>query len=90
MESEAVRRLATTLLQATVMLTIVRRKSDIPGERHKLFAKYVDVVFEREKTKIDLISQYEELRRLHETVGYRLHEAIGRGDDGPVPGRTLS
>jgi len=86
MESEAVRRLATTLLQATVMLTIVRRKSDIPGERHKLFAKYVDVVFEREKTKIELISLYErELRRLHETVGYRLHEAIGRGDNGPVP-----
>jgi len=74
MESEAVKRLATTLLQATVMLTIVRRKSDIPGERHKLFAKYVDVVFEREKTKIELISLYErELRRLHETVGYRLH-----------------
>jgi len=86
MESEAVKRLATTLLQATVMLTIVRRKSDIPGERHKLFAKYVDVVFEREKAKVDVIAQYErELRRLHETVGYRLHEAIGRGDDGRVP-----
>ena len=86
MESEAVRRLATTLLQTTVMLTIVRRKSDIPGERHKLFAKYVDVVFEREKAKIEIISLYErELRRLHEMVGYRLHEAIGRGDEGPVP-----
>jgi hypothetical protein len=86
MESDAVRRLATTPLQATVMLTIVRRKSDIPGERHKLFAKYVDVVFEREKAKVELISQYErELRRLHETVGYRLHEAIGRGDSGRVP-----
>ena len=86
MESEAVKRLATTLLQATVMLTIVRRKSDIPEERHKLFEKYVEVVFQREKGKNELVSRYEsELRHLHELVGYRLHEAVGRGDDGKIP-----
>jgi hypothetical protein len=86
MTSDAVRNLATTLLQATVMLTIVRRKSDIPEERHRLFEKYVDVVFQREKAKNELVSRYDsELRRLHELVGYRLHEAIGRGDDDRIP-----
>lgn len=86
MTSDAVRRLATTLLQATVMLTIVRKKSDIPEERHKLFEKYVDVVFQREKTKNELISQYEsELRLLHEMVGYQIHEAVARGEDGIMP-----
>jgi hypothetical protein len=39
MQSEAVKRLATTLLQTTVMLTIVRRQSDIPEKRHKHFEK---------------------------------------------------
>ncbi|MBS0206421.1 MAG: hypothetical protein JSS49_26320 [Planctomycetes bacterium] len=86
MASEAVRRLATTLLQATVMLTIVRKKSDIPEERHKLFQKYVDVVFQREKTKNDVISRYEpELRLLHEMVGYQIHEAVSRGEAATMP-----
>ncbi|MDB5780907.1 MAG: hypothetical protein JWQ50_822 [Caballeronia mineralivorans] len=86
MKSDAVRRLATTLLQATVMLTIVRRKSDIPEERHRLFHKYVEVVFQREKAKNELISRYEpELMHLHELVGYRLHEAVGRGAAAMIP-----
>ena len=86
MASDAVRRLATTLLQATVMLTIVRKKSDIPEERHKLFEKYVDVVFQREKTKNDLIARYErELKLLHEMVGYQIHEAVARGEAGVMP-----
>ena len=86
MASDAVRRLATTLLQATVMLTIVRKKSDIPEERHKLFEKYVDVVFQREKTKHDLIAQYEpELRLLHEMVGYQIHEAVARSEACVMP-----
>ena len=86
MASDAVRRLATTLLQATVMLTIVRRKSDIPEERYKLFEKYVDVVFQREKTKNDLIARYErELKLLHEMVGYQIHEAVARGEAGVLP-----
>lgn len=86
MASDAVRRLATTLLQATVMLTIVRKKSDIPEERHKLFEKYVEVVFQREKTKNDLIARYEtELKLLHEMVGYQIHEAVARGEAGVIP-----
>jgi len=86
MGSDAVRRLATTLLQATVMLTIVRKKSDIPEERHKLFEKYVDVVFQREKAKNELVAQYErELRLLHEMVGYQIHEAVARGEGGIMP-----
>jgi hypothetical protein len=86
MASEAVRRLATTLLQATVMLTIVRKKSDIPEELHKLFEKYVDVVFQREKTKNDLIARYEpELKLLHEMVGYQIHETVARGEAGVMP-----
>jgi hypothetical protein len=85
MTSDAVKSLATTLLQATVMLTIVRRKNDIPEERHRLFAQYVDVVFQREKSKNELIAQYEhELRLLHELVGYRIHEAVGRGEAGAM------
>ena len=85
MASDAVRRMAITLLQATVMLTIVRKKSDIPEERHKLFEKYVDVVFQREKAKNELIAQYEqELRLLHETVGYHIHEAVARGEAGSI------
>lgn len=86
MSSDAVRRLATTLLQATVMLTIVRKRNDIPEERHKLFEKYVDVVFQREKTKNDLIARYEpELKLLHEMVGYQIHEAVARGEAGVIP-----
>lgn len=86
MDSDAVRRLATTLLQATVMLTIVKKKSDIPEERHKLFEKYVDVVFQREKTKNELIANYEtELRLLHEMVGYQIHETVSRGEVGVMP-----
>lgn len=90
MQTDAVKRLATTLLQATVMLTIVRRKNDIPDERHALFAKYVDVVFQREKSKNDIIANYErELKLLHEMVGYRLHEAVARGEDGVLPGKKF-
>lgn len=86
MASDAVRRLATTLLQATVMLTIVRKKSDIPEERHKLFEKYVEVVFQREKTKNELIARHEtELKLLHEMVGYQIHEAVARGEAGVMP-----
>ncbi len=86
MKSDAVRRLATTLLQATVMLSIVRKKSDIPEERHKLFEKYVEVVFQREKTKSDLIARYEtELKLLHEMVGYQIHEGVARGENGVMP-----
>jgi hypothetical protein len=86
MASDAVRRLATTLLQATVMLTIVRKRSDIPEERHKLFEKYVQVVFQREKTKNDLIARHEnELMLLHEMVGYQIHEAVARGEDCVMP-----
>lgn len=86
MTSDAVRRLATTLLQATVMLTIVRKKNDIPEERHKLFEQYVEVVFQREKTKNDLIAKYEnELKLLHEMVGYQIHEAMAQGNSGVMP-----
>lgn len=85
MQSASVKRLATTLLQATVMLTIVRRKSDIPDERHQLFKRYVEVAFQRERTKNALIAQYElELLRLHEVAGYRLHEAVGAGQNGSL------
>ncbi len=74
MKSDAVQRLAKTLLQATVMLAIVRRKSEIPHERHALYAKYVDVIFDREKEKSPVVREHvNELRRLHERVGYELH-----------------
>jgi hypothetical protein len=86
MASDSVRRLATTLLQATVMLTIVRKKSDIPEERHKLFEKYVQVVFDREKSKNDLIARHEnELMLLHEMIGYQIHEGVARGEAGVMP-----
>ncbi len=86
LSSESIKRLASTLLQATVMLTIVRKKSDIPEERYKLFEKYVDVVFEREKSKSSLISQFEtELRHLHEVVGYHIHESVAQGGVSVLP-----
>lgn len=72
MESPAVQQLAKTLLQATVMLTIVRRKHAIPHARHKLFDKYVDVIFERERNKLTVRNFETELRQLHELVGYEL------------------
>lgn len=77
LESEAVRHLAATLLQATVMLAIVRRKIDIPHERHALYAKYVEVTFEREKLKSHVVRERAtELLRLHERVGYELHKRM--------------
>lgn len=80
MSNETVSRLASTLLQATVMLTIVKRKSEIPHERHKLYNKYVDVIFEREKEKWQFVAEFEEeLRRLHELAGYELHKAVEAG-----------
>lgn len=80
MSSVAVKRLATTLLQATVMLSIVRKKIDIPEERFLLFQKYVEVVFDRERSKNELIANYEiELRQLHEIVGYKIHESADGG-----------
>src|SRR5262249_2493070 len=77
MQSDAVQRLARSLLQATVMLSIVRRKSEIPHQRHTLYAKYVDVIFEREKEKSPIVRERgPELLRLHERVGYELHRKM--------------
>jgi hypothetical protein len=74
MLSEAVQRLARSLLQATVILTIVRRKIEIPHQRNSLYKKYVDVIFDREKEKWSIVREREnELLRLHERVGYELH-----------------
>lgn len=74
MLSEAVQRLAQSLLQATVILTIVRRKIEIPHQRHTLYKKYVEVIFDREKEKWSIVREREnELLRLHERVGYELH-----------------
>jgi hypothetical protein len=74
MMSEAVQRLARSLLQATVILTIVRRKIEIPHQRNSLYKKYVEVIFDREKEKSLIVRQREtELLRLHERVGYELH-----------------
>lgn len=72
MKSRAVQHMATTLLQATVMLTIARRKHRIPHARHKLYEKYVDVIFERERIKRTVREWDEELERLHELAGFRL------------------
>ena len=50
-----------------------------------LYEKYVDVVFQREKSKIELVSLYEkELRILHEQVGYNIHDSLSKGDSGAV------
>lgn len=74
MLSEAVQRLAISLLQATVILTIVRRKIEIPHQRNSLYKKYVKVIFDREKEKSEIVREREnELLRLHERVGYELH-----------------
>lgn len=74
MLSEAVQRLAISLLQATVILTIVRSKIQIPHQRNLLYKKYVEVIFNREKKKSQLVDEREnELLRLHERVGYELH-----------------
>ena len=74
MQSEAVQRLAESLLQATVILTIVRRKVQIPHEKHLLYKTYVDVIFAREKDKTPLVNKWaNELLQLHERVGFELH-----------------
>lgn len=74
MMSEAVQRLARSLLQATVILTIVESKIEIPHQRHLLYKKYVEVIFNREKNKSLIVDKWEkELLRLHERVGYELH-----------------
>ncbi|MBD2604137.1 hypothetical protein H6G81_06255 [Scytonema hofmannii FACHB-248] len=74
MMSEEVQRLARSLLQATVILTIVQGKIEIPHQRHILYKKYVEVIFDREKNKSQIVSERgNELLRLHERVGYELH-----------------
>lgn len=74
MLSNSVQRLARSLLQATVILTIVRRKIEIPHQRNTLYEKYVEVIFDREKEKWAIVRKYEtKLLRLHERVGYELH-----------------
>ena len=74
MLSESVQRLARSLLQATVILTIVRRKVEIPHQRNSLYKKYVEVIFDREKEKSSIVREREyALLRLHERVGYELH-----------------
>jgi len=74
MMSESVQRLARSLLQATVILTIARRKIEIPHQRNSLYKKYVEVIFDREKEKSLIVREREtELLRLHERVGYELH-----------------
>lgn len=72
MKAPSVAQMATTLLQATVMLTIARRKHPIPHARHKLYEKYVEVIFERERNKQTVRERTAELFRLHELVGYTL------------------
>ena len=78
MESPAVQQLAKTLLQATVMLTIARRKLPIPHAREKLFERYVDVMFDREKNKETIKDMQTELKLLHERVGYELLRKMER------------
>jgi predicted NACHT family NTPase len=72
MQAHAVQQMATTLLQATVMLTIARRKHPIPHARHKLYEKYVEVIFERERNKQTVRERGGALPQLHELVGYKL------------------
>ncbi|MDA1277876.1 MAG: hypothetical protein O2960_28090 [Verrucomicrobia bacterium] len=72
MQAPAVQQMATTLLQATVMLTIARRKHAIPHARHKLYEKYVEVIFERERNKQTVRKHGDELLKLHELVGFEL------------------
>lgn len=85
MASPDVARLASTLLQATVILTIARNKHDIPHERSSLFSRYVEVIFQREMNKHALVKRYEaELRRLHEQIAYSLHCSMERGASGSM------
>ena len=77
MLSESVQRLAKSLLQATVILTIVKSKVQIPHQKHSLYKKYVDVIFEREKEKTPIIRKWEnELLQLHQRVGFELHQKM--------------
>ncbi len=90
MKSEAVQRLAGSLLQATVMLTIVRRKSEIPHQRHALYQKYVDVIFDREKEKWPVVREWEDvLRCLHEQVGYELHRSMEQSSLEALDGKAF-
>lgn len=85
MKSPEVARLAATLLQATVILTIARNKHDIPHERSRLFSRYVDVIFLRETIKNRLVKEYEsELRQLHQEVAYAMHCAMEGGEAGSI------
>jgi hypothetical protein len=86
MQAVAVQQMATTLLQATVMLTIARRKHQIPHARQKLYQKYVEVIFERERNKKTVRERGSELLRLHELVAYDLLRKM-ESEDGA---RTLS
>ena len=82
MESHAVQVMAKTLLQATVMLTIAKRKLAIPHAKHKLYEKFVDVIFEREQNKQPIIGEKaEELKHLHEKVGFELLCKMENGND---------
>lgn len=75
-----VRALASTLLQATVILVIAREKHDIPRARTALFSKYIDVVFEREIDKQPLVKEYEhELRHVHALAAYEIHRTMENG-----------
>jgi hypothetical protein len=77
MRSEQVVPLATTLLQATVMLTLVKRRMDIPHERYRLYAKYVEVIFQREAVKSPTVHRFQDaLMRLLERVAYELHRGM--------------
>ena len=77
MKSPAVRQLATSLLQATVILVIARSKREIPLERYKLFEKYVEVIFDREALKWPIVAQYrDELVLIHEKAGCALHKKM--------------
>lgn len=83
MKSYAVQLMAKTLLQATVMLTIAERKLAIPHAKHKLYEKFVEVIFEREQNKEPIIQEKaDELRRLHEKVGFELICKLEKHDGG--------
>lgn len=77
--SPAVKELAKTLLQVTVMLTIARRGHQIPHARLQLFSKYVDVIFDRERNKKTVREHENELLRLHERIGYELLKKMESG-----------
>lgn len=79
MTSAPVANLARTLLQATVILTLVAGKQPIPAARHPLFKKYVDVIFTRERYKETVRGRENELLRLHERVGYEIMRSMEQG-----------